>query len=133
MELSLEIIRYPDKDKVQTTGEFHVIGADFSGKTIELEYNDNKKRISCIPPGAYIVKKRISKKYGNHFHITDVPNRDFILIHSCNYSRQLLGCIGVGDAFVDLDLDGLKDITNSKKTLSKLYSIMPNQFKLVIK
>lgn len=133
MELSLEITRYADTDKLQTIGEFHVIGADFSGKTMELEYNDNKKRISCIPCGAYIVKKRISKKYGEHFHITDVPNRDFILIHSCNYSRQLLGCIGVGDAHVDLDKDGLKDITNSKITLAKLYDIMPDTFKLIIK
>ena len=98
---------------------------------MELEYNDNKKRISCIPPGTYIVKKRTSEKYGQHFHITNVPNRDYILIHGCNYSRQLLGCIGVGDAHVDLDKDGLKDITNSKKTLAKLYSIMPDEFKLV--
>ncbi len=133
MELSLEITRYPDKDKLQTIGEFHVIGADFSGKTMELEYNDNKKRISCIPQGVYIVVKRTSPKYGEHFHITNVPNRDFILIHGCNYSRQLLGCIGVGDAHVDLDHDGLKDIANSKKTLAKLYSIMPNTFKLTIK
>lgn len=133
MELSLEIIRYKDSDKVQTIGEFHVIGADFSGKTMELEYNDNKKRISCIPAGTYIVVKRTSPKYGEHFHITNVPNRDYILIHACNYSRQLLGCIGVGYAHVDIDIDGLKDITNSRKTLAKLYSIMPSTFKLVIK
>ena len=124
MELSLEITRHKDNDTLQTIGEFHVIGADFSGTTIELEYNDNKKRISCIPSGTYIVVKRTSAKYGEHFHITDVPNRDFILIHSANYSRQLLGCIGVGDAHIDLDKDGLKDITNSKNTLKKLYSII---------
>ena len=80
MELSLEINRYQDTNTVQTCGEFHVIGANFSGKTIELEYNDNKKQISCIPPGQYTVRKRTSTKYGNHFHIIDVPNRDFILI-----------------------------------------------------
>ncbi len=131
--MELHITRFPDNDKKQTIGEFHVIGANFSGKTMELEYNDNRKRVSCIPPGTYIVKKRTSPKYGEHFHITDVPNRDYILIHACNYSRQLLGCIGVGDAHVDLDSDGLKDISNSKKTLAKLYSIMPDEFKLVIK
>ena len=80
-----------------------------------------------------LLKKRTSDKYKEHFHITDVPNRDFILIHNCNYSRQLLGCIGVGASFVDLDSDGLKDITDSKKTLAKLYEIMPNEFQLVIK
>ncbi len=133
MEKSLEIIRYKDNDKAQTIGEFHVIGDNFSGKTMELEYNDNKKQVSCIPPGTYIVNKRTSPKYGEHFHITGVPNRDFILIHGCNYSRQLLGCIGVGEDHVDIDHDGLKDITNSKKTLAKLVSIMPDTFKLVIR
>lgn len=131
--MELHITRYPDNDKLQTIGEFNVVGYNFSGKTVELEYNDNKKRISCIPPGTYIVKKRTSAKYGQHFHITNVPNRDFILIHACNYSRQLLGCIGVGSMHVDLDKDGLKDIANSKVTLARLYSIMPDEFKLVIK
>lgn len=133
--MELHVTRYPDNDKVQTIGEFHVVGGavPFSGKTVELEYNDNKKRISCIPPGTYIVVKRTSPKYGEHFHITNVPNRDFILIHACNYSRQLLGCIGVGDTHVDLDKDGLKDITNSKMTLTKLYKMMPSTFKLVVK
>jgi len=131
--LKLIIDRIPDTDKVQTLGYFYVDGADFKGKTMELEYNDNKKRISCIPPGTYTVVKRTSPKYGQHFHITNVPNRDMILIHGCNYSRQLLGCIGVGESFIDLDHDGLKDITNSKATLAKLYSIMPDEFQLIIK
>lgn len=133
MEKSIELIRYSDSDKVQTLGEMHVIGAEFSCKTMELEYNNNQKRISCIPCGTYIVKKRTSPKYGEHFHIQDVPNRDMILIHGCNYSRQLLGCIGVGQSHIDIDSDGLKDITNSKATLAKLYAIMPDTFKLVIK
>ncbi len=127
------ITRLPDNDKVQTLGEFTIDGHPFKGKTMELEYNSNQKRISCIPPGTYTVAKRTSPKYGEHFHITNVPNRDLILIHNCNYSRQLLGCIGVGEAFVDIDNDGLKDITNSKATLKKLVEIMPNEFQLIIK
>lgn len=133
MELKMFINRLPDNDKAQTLGEFTIEGSDFKGKTMELEYNYNFRRVSCIPPGTYIVIKRVSKKYGEHFHITDVPNRDLILIHGANYSRQLLGCIGVGEAFVDLDKDGLKDITNSRATLKKLLTIMPKEFKLVIK
>lgn len=131
--MKLFVTRLPDTDKAQTLGEFTIEGSDFKGKTMELEYNDNRKRISCIPPGTYIVVKRTSHKYGEHFHITNVPNRDFILIHSANYSRQLLGCIGVGASFIDLDKDGLKDITDSKNTLKKLYEIMPNEFQLIIK
>ena len=131
--MKMFITRLPDKDKLQTLGEFTIEGHEFKGKTMELEYNDNKRRISCIPEGTYIVKKRVSLKYGDHFHITDVPNRDTILIHGCNYSRQLLGCIGVGESFIDLDNDGLKDITNSRNTLKKLCEIMPDEFTLVIK
>ena len=99
---------------------------------MELEYNDNKRRVSCIPKGTYIVKKRFSNKYKYHFHITDVPNRDFILIHSANFSRQLLGCIGVGEAHIDIDGDGLKDVTSSKQTMAKLNNIMPDEFLLQI-
>jgi len=131
--MKIVITRLPDNDKAQTIGEGAIEGSEFKFKTMELEYNDNKRRISCIPKGTYIVKKRVSKKYGNHFHITDVPNRDFILIHNANYSRELLGCIGVGESFIDLDKDGLKDITNSKKTLAKLVEIMPDEFLLQIK
>ena len=106
------IERLPDNDKAQTLGNGSIEGHDFKFKTVELEYNDNKRRISCIPPGTYIVKKRTSPKYGEHFHITNVPNRDFILIHGANFSRQLLGCVAPGDSHVDIDKDGLTDVTN---------------------
>lgn len=128
----LHIKRLSDNDKVQTLGELTVIGDTFKCKTMELEYNDNARRISCIPAGTYIVIKRTSPKYGEHFHITNVPNRDLILIHNANFSFQLLGCIGVGESFVDLNNDGLKDVTNSKATMKKLLNIMPNEFKLTI-
>jgi hypothetical protein len=56
--MKLFITRLPDNDKAQTLGELSIDGNDFKCKTMELEYNDNKKRISCIPPGTYIVKKK---------------------------------------------------------------------------
>ncbi|MEO6901532.1 MAG: DUF5675 family protein [Bacteroidia bacterium] len=130
--LSLEINRLSDDGK-QTLGNLNVIGASFSCKTLELPYLDNKFQVSCIPCGTYIVKKRWSLKFGNHFHVTNVPNRSFVLIHFGNYYTDILGCILVGDAFKDINHDGLKDVTNSKVTLKKLYEIMPNEFKLVIK
>lgn len=132
MILSLEINRLSDDGK-QTLGEFNVIGADFSGKTMELPYKDNKRLISCIPTGRYTVKKRISPAYGNHFHIQNVPNRDNVLIHFGNYYTNFKGCIGVGKEFKDLNKDGLQDITETKQTLARLYEIMPDEFKLTIK
>lgn len=126
------IMRLPDNDKLQTLGNGFIEGHDFKFKTVELEYNDNKKRISCIPKGTYIVVKRYSPKYGNHFHISNVPNRDYILMHQANFSRQLLGCVAVGDSHIDIDKDGLKDVTNSVNTMKKLNEIMPDEFTLII-
>jgi hypothetical protein len=131
MILSVEINRIND-DERQTLGELHVIGLDFKCKTLELPYRDNQREISCIPCGTYIVNKRWSPKYGFHFEVKDVPNRDYILIHSANFARQLRGCIAVGEAHVDIDQDGSKDVSNSKKTLQKLIEILPNEFKLKI-
>lgn len=132
VNLELSITRISDNGK-ETIGEFNVIGFDFSGRTMELPYKDNQHQISCIPPGSYVVEKRQSAEHGNHFHVTNVPNRDMILIHEGNYVFNYKGCIGVGAAFADLNKDGVTDITDTKNTLKKLYEIMPQTFKLTIK
>jgi hypothetical protein len=100
--------------------------------TLELPWKNNANYVSCIPEGRYRVKKRWSKKYKNHFHILNVPGRDYILIHEANYVFQLLGCIAVGDRRVDINGDGLKDVTNSIRTKMKLISFLPDEFELVI-
>ena len=123
-------------DGTQTLGKLFINDINgvtlFSCKTLELPFKGNQKRISCIPKGKYNVKRRYSLKYGNHFHILNVPNRDFILIHNANYWFQLLGCIAVGQAHIDLNKDGKKDVTNSKNTLLKLNEWLTNDFVLTI-
>jgi len=101
-------------------------------RTLELPDLGNKNRISCIPEGEYKVVKRNSPKYGDHFHILDVPNRSYILIHSANYVRQLLGCIAVGLSHTDIDGDGHRDVTRSKQTLKDLNRELPDTFQLEI-
>jgi len=101
-------------------------------RTLELPDRDNQRRISCIPTGEYEAIKRFSEKYGDHFHILDVPNRDYILIHSANFVRQLLGCCAVGFSHSDIDGDGLRDVTNSKAALKKLNEHLPDRFNLTI-
>jgi len=122
--------------ETQTLGELDIFSDDdnliFTCKTLELEEDVNAVRDDCIPKGIYTVVRRFSEKYKNHFHILDVPNRSYILIHSANYSRQLLGCIAVGHAHVDIDGDGLKDVTSSKATMERLNEILPNEFELQI-
>ena len=123
-------------DGTQCLGELAVNDLNgvtlFSCKTLELPWKGNAKRKSCIPTGAYKVKKRYSPKYGNHFHIQNVPNRDFILIHNANYWFQLLGCIAVGENHIDINKDGKKDVTNSKVTMERLNRFLQNEFILTI-
>jgi len=116
----------------QITGEI-IRAGQVVAKTIELEWKNNARRISCIPIGTYTVVKRTSNKYGNHFHLLNVPGRNMILIHSGNYYSDSLGCIIVGDAHKDIDGDGMVDVINSKVTLSRMYTTFPDRFKIVIK
>lgn len=128
------IQRSPSNDR-QTLGTMTIVDADqkvFSCKTLELPWLNNATQKSCIPKGAYKVKKRTSPKYGLHFHIQNVPGRSWILIHSGNTHKDILGCILVGDAHRDINGDGYPDVVNSRKTLNHLLSIMPDEFELGI-
>ena len=124
-----------EKGKTQTLGELDIWEDDkhlFHCKTIELEVDKNKKRDDAIPYGDYKVIKRNSPKYGDHFHILNVPNRSYILIHAANYSRQLLGCVVVGQKHIDIDGDGLKDVTSSRATMERLNEVCNDEFDLLI-
>jgi hypothetical protein len=120
----------------QTRGRLEVFNADgkliFSCFTLELPWKDNKRTVSCIPLGNYNVIPRTSAKYSNHLHVSNVPNRDLILIHHGNYHTDILGCILVGSAFSDINKDGFLDVTNSKVTMSRLMAAAPNGFALTI-
>jgi len=62
--------------------------------TIELPWLQNEKQISCIPIGKYRLLKRFHKKFGCHLWVSNVPNRQYILIHPANNAqKELLGCI----------------------------------------
>lgn len=129
--LIVELLRTSCQPK-QTLGNLSVDGKEIC-KTLELPWLENKRRVSCIPEGEYTVVKRNSPKYKNHFHILEVPNRDWILIHHGNFYTDILGCILVGENHVDINRDGLLDVTNSVATMKKLNTIFPDKFKLIVK
>ena len=58
------------------------------------------------------------------YEVMDVPQRAGIRIHSANFTRQLLGCIALGDLLKDLDADGTTDILHSGKTVEEFEAIM---------
>jgi len=116
--------------KTQTLGT--LTGPGINLVTMELKWLNNESKKSCIPEGTYVALPRTSPKYGKHFHIQNVPNRDLILVHNCNFASQLLGCQGVGLSFADINNDGVMDITNSKIALKKLVDRFPEGFELEI-
>lgn len=122
--------------ELQTLGTLTVFNEDAQVvvhlRTLELPDKDNKTNISCIPAGDYWVKPRTSKKYGKHFHITDVEGRSYILIHSGNYYTQIRGCVLVGLGFKDINGDAVMDVTSSKPAMNKLLKAAPKGFQLTI-
>ena len=62
--------------------------------TIELPWATNEKRVSCIPEGYYLLRKRYSRKFQWHIEVVAVKNRSSILLHPANNAMsELRGCI----------------------------------------
>lgn len=78
--------------------------ANFSCYTLELPWKDNQPNISCIPKGEYEVVVRNSPRFGKVYHVTEVKNRQHILIHAGNLAgdeskglkTHVKGCILLG-------------------------------------
>jgi len=109
----------------------------FSG---EPPWKDNRTAVSCIPDGEYEVKIRQSPKFGTSFHVTNVPGRSYILIHSGAYcgdkELKLLthssGCILLGKSIGKLS--GQRALFNSRLAVAEFKRAMNNEpFKLIVK
>lgn len=100
--------------------------------TCEDPWNENARFVSCIPPGTYRVAKRVSPKYGHHWHVQNVPGRTLILIHNGNYTTDTEGCILVGDGFMRDRESQIIGVTNSKNTMKRLRAVLPNAFMLEV-
>ncbi len=106
---------------------------DFQCFTLELPLLNNEQNISCIyPAGGYVGQKHFSTKNGDVIAINNVMERTGIQIHAGNYTSQIQGCILVGDSVKFLNDDRIPDVTNSKATLKKLLSILPDSFNIEI-
>ena len=135
MSYRLEVLRFYENE-YQTLSKFIVLD-DYNcelaqGYILELPDRNNQRSIYRIPEGDYTCVKRYSEKYRDHFHVLDVENRDFILIHYGNYYTNTRGCLLVGSGLVDIDGDGLRDVTHSKKTMNMLNKLLPRTFELSI-
>jgi len=119
----------------QTLGELNFyqdVNRVFSCKILELPDRANQTSISRIPAGTYTCVLRWSQKYKWHYHVTCVPGRSLILIHFGNYFKDTRGCLIAGVNFHDINHDGYRDVTSSKKTIKRLLAIAPKTFELTI-
>ena len=85
--------------KESTIGELFLNGERICD-TLENPWQDNQRNISCIPEGEYPVRLRLARESASrdylHLLVQDVPNRDWILFHRGNTSKDTSGCILVG-------------------------------------
>ena len=110
-----------------------LLAPDFRCYTLELPWKNNEQNISCIPAGEYPVKIRISPKYGQIYHVQEVPNRSFILIHWGNWAGDVSkgfrsnvnGCILLGEKR-GLLYNQLA-VLNSRITIRRFMEVMNNE------
>jgi hypothetical protein len=114
---------------------------------MELPWRENKSaatsaEASCIPEGLYTVRKNPPKEDRNYgyFRFDYVAGRrinalgkSHILVHRITYVKDLLGCVGVGGRFADLNKDGVPDMVESGKQLEWMYKNLPDVFQLEIR
>jgi len=99
--MKVDIIRI-HSSKEGTFGVLNINGMPIA-VTGEQDWEDNKRNVSCIPPGLYLCKRINSPKFGDTFEITNVPARSHILFHSGNLPlKDSLGCVLVAEQFEPL-------------------------------
>lgn len=109
--------------------------------TLERQWLNNQRSISCIPAGNYMCLRcntapeynfQNSPKFGDTFVVTDVDGREFILFHTGNLDEDTHGCILVGEQYGSLHEDTA--ILSSRQGFGELMSLLKdkNEFELVI-
>ena len=87
--------------------------------TAELPWHDNKRNISCIPPGKYVCEYYKHPDRGETYYLPSVPGRSEILIHKGNIPLlDSKGCILVGEQFETLG--GKNAVLHSKSGMQDL-------------
>lgn len=98
----------------------------------ERPWRGNKKEISCIPSGTYTCKRYVSKRFGETFEVTEVPNRTYILFHVGNFpEKDSHGCLLVGSSL----MANTPAVASSKNAMAKFREILKDveSFQLHIK
>jgi len=128
-------------------GTFGVLSVKVAGEktpftlTLERQWLNNQRGISCIPAGKYICLRcntspeygfNDSPKFGDTFVVTDVEGRQYILFHKGNLDEDTHGCILIAEQFGSLHEDTA--ILSSRQGFGEFMSLLKdkNEFELVI-
>lgn len=132
----------------RTLGSIYGPNAGLICKTLELPWLDNKRSISCIPEGKYLVTYsppvlkddpnteedesggRIPRPYA-HYIVHKVPGRSGILIHRGKTPEWSKGCITVGGRFGNFTTDE-PTLEDSAAKLEWMVNNLPRKFWLMI-
>lgn len=123
-QVYLDRIFFDDK---QVLGAWCIVGDAevYVFKTLELAWKNNQSNISCIPPGQYQCRWTFSPHFQKYtYEVMNVPNRYGIRIHAANFNKELLGCIALGDAHKDINIDGELDVIHSGTSMQKFNDMM---------
>lgn len=95
--MRLDLIRVGQSD----SGTFGVLrfGEVPFAVTLERPWENNERKLSCIPTGFYVCQRVTSPRFGEVFEVTGVPGRDHILFHRGNKLFDTEGCILVAEEF----------------------------------
>jgi hypothetical protein len=75
----------------------------FKIKTIERPDLNNRKMVSCIPEGEYLVKwGHMNTHNVDHYLLQNVKDRTAIFIHIASNVDQIHGCIGASRLSIEL-------------------------------
>jgi len=117
----LRLIRVASHTKYGTFGVLK-LNENWMCVTLEPPNKLNKSNVSCIPTGQYICGQFSSRRFGETWVVTNVPDRKWILFHPGNRVPDTQGCIILGEHFGKLKGD--LAVLNSGKTFRNFLDIM---------
>jgi len=137
------ILQRKDQSKQGTFGTLTIIRKDGESLTIqslERNWHDNKRNISCIPAGVYDCSLYNSATKGRRYLVKRVPGRGGILIHAGNYAGDpplkfnSNGCILVGLGLGWDPVTKQEMVLSSRKALALFESFLNGEpFQLEVK
>ncbi|GAM63649.1 hypothetical protein JCM19232_2629 [Vibrio ishigakensis] len=116
---------------VGTFGELFV-GGFKQAVSVEREWQDNEKNISCVPAGRYKLIPHYSEKFGHVYALDNEAlgvtpfgpsQRTLIYIHSANFPHELQGCIAFGETYHPFEWG----VSDSKLATNKIYDLIKEQ------